>query len=135
MLLGSGRAQALPIGLAVGLFVLGIVVSIWLAVVTPAYVTAERSGVRHAWAALIPLGTWIILFETIRRNGWLGLLVFIPYVGFLVVYVWIAVGIPARHGRSGWWTLAFLIPGINFAAFWWYAFTLSQEGRDLAYAA
>jgi hypothetical protein len=101
----------------------------------PAYVVAQRSGVRNPWIAFIPLlGAYIVLFETIGRSAWLSLIVFVPYVGWLVVGVWIAVEVPNRHMRSGWWTVAFLVPGLNFVAFYWYAFTLPHDTADLVYA-
>jgi hypothetical protein len=118
--------------LAVIIFLL---VAAWVAVWTLAYITAQRSGVRYAWAAYVPLGAWFVLFETIGRNAWLALIVFVPYVGGLVVYIWIAVEAPNRHARSGWWTVAFLIPGVNLIAIWMYALSLPYDASDLAFAA
>jgi uncharacterized membrane protein YhaH (DUF805 family) len=57
---------------------------------------------------LIPLlGSWIVLFESIGRSGWLALMVFVPTVGPLVALNWTAVEMPSRHDRSR-WTLVLL---------------------------
>jgi hypothetical protein len=116
--------------------VIALVVCVYVLLLAPAYVIAQRSGVRNPWIAFVPiLGAWIVLFETIGRSAWLSLLVFVPYIGSLLTLVWIAVEVPRRHWRSGWWTLAFLVPGVNLIAFWWYAFTLPHDAGDLAFAA
>jgi len=39
-----------------------------------------------------------------------------------------------RHERSQLWTLAFLVPGFNVIAYWWYAFTLEERRETLAFA-
>jgi hypothetical protein len=101
--------------------------------VTPFYVIARRRGLRNPWVAFIPfVGVWIVLFESIGRSGWLGLLALIPYVGGFIVLIWTAVRVPAYHGRSQWWTLALVIPVVNMIAYWFYAFTLPH--RPAAFA-
>ena len=46
----------------------------------PGYVLAKRRGLRDPIVAFVPLvGLWIVLFESIGRSGWLGLLAFVPY--------------------------------------------------------
>jgi hypothetical protein len=116
--------------------VLALVVCVYVLLLAPAYVIAQRSGVRNPWIAFVPiLGAWIVLFGTIGRSPWLSLLVFVRYIGSLLTLIWIAVEVPPRHRRPGWWTLGFLIPGVNLIAFWYYAFTLPHDTADLAYAA
>jgi hypothetical protein len=107
--------------------VLIVLVGVFCALVFPVFVIGRRRGLRNPWVAFIPLlGMWIVLCESIGRSGWFALLIFVPTVGPLVLAVWTAVELPARHGRSRWWTLALLIPGANLVAYWFYAFTLPR---------
>ena len=103
-------------------------------VATPAFVIGRRRGLQNPWAAFIPfVGIWIVLFESIGRSGWFAALVFIPTVGPFAVLIWTAVQVPAHHGRSRWWTLPFIIPGVNLVGYWFYAFTLPRS-EPLAFA-
>jgi hypothetical protein len=108
-----------------------VTAGMYLLIALPAYTVAQRTGVEKPWIALIPgLGVWIVLFWSMKRSGWLSLLVFVPYVGFLVPLVWVSVEIASTHGRSNWWIAAFLTPGVNFVAYYAYAFTLETEPRE-----
>ena len=85
----------------------------------PFYLVAKRSGVAHPAIAFIPwVGPWIVMYETIRMSGWLGLLVLVPYVGIVIVSIWTAVEVPKRHERSQWWTAALVVPGVNIFGYW-----------------
>ena len=102
-------------------------------VATPAFVIGRRRGLQNPWAAFIPfVGIWIVLFESIGRSGWFALLVFIPTAGPLALLIWTAVQVPAHHGRSRWWTLGMIVPGVNVIAYWFYAFTLPRNDLALA---
>jgi hypothetical protein len=115
--------------------VLLVLLAIYLVLVTPAYLIGQRRGLRHAWAAFIPLlGVWIVLFEAIGKSGWYSLLVFIPYAGPIAVCIWTAWELPRKHARSGWWTLALLVPLVNVVTFWFYALTLPERRDRLAFA-
>jgi hypothetical protein len=108
-------------------------VAVFCAIVTPVFVIGRRRGQPNAWAAFVPLlGLWIVLCESMGRSGWFALLVFIPTAGPLALLVWTAVQVPAHHGRSRWWTLAFIVPGVNLIGYWFYAFTLPRT--NLAFA-
>jgi hypothetical protein len=99
----------------------------------PVFVIGQRRGVRNPWVAFVPfLGIWIVLFEAIGKSGWYSLLAFVPYVGGLVLLLWTAVELPAQHGRSRWWTLLLLLPGVNLIAYWFYAFTLPRNSVSFA---
>jgi hypothetical protein len=78
---------------------------------------------------------WIVLFESIGRSGWLGMLAFVPYVGWFVLPIWTGIEIPAHHGRTRWWTAILAIPLLNLIGYWAYAFTLpkhvSSSGQGL----
>lgn len=90
----------------------------------PAFVVGQRRGVRWPGVAFVPVvGAWIVILWSIERSGWLTVLLFIPIVN-LVLAIWAAFVVPADHGRTRWWALGFLIPAVNLAAFWVYAFTL-----------
>jgi hypothetical protein len=95
----------------------------------PAYVVGTRTGVASPGIAFVPfLGPYIVLLESIRRSGWLCLLSLVPLVS-LVFVIWLAFTIPAAHGRTQLWGIAFLIPVINLFAFYAYAFSLDQYRR------
>jgi hypothetical protein len=94
----------------------------------PGYVLAKRRGQRYPAVAFVPfVGIWIVLFESVGRSGWLGMLAFVPYVGLLVLPIWIGIEIPARHGRTQWWTAILAIPLLNVIGYWVYAFTLPKH--------
>jgi hypothetical protein len=93
----------------------------------PGYVLAKRRGLRNPMVAFVPfVGLWIVLFESIGRSGWLGMLAFVPYVGLLVP-VWTGIELPAHHGRTRWWTAILAIPLLNLVGYWFYAFTLPKH--------
>jgi len=99
----------------------------------PVFIIGRRRGQKNPWAAFIPLlGVWIVLFESIGRSGWFALLVFVPYLGPLALLIWIAVQIPARHGRSRWWTVPLIVPLLNVVAYWFYALTLQRRTEAFA---
>jgi hypothetical protein len=50
----------------------------------------------------------------------------IPYLG-LIFLIWLACVVPGAHGRTRWWILPFLIPGVNIVAFFAYAFSLPSS--------
>jgi hypothetical protein len=99
----------------------------WLLAAIPAFVIGDRLGVVHAGEAFIPVvGPYIFVLHSIRRSGWLCLLGLLPLVS-LFFYIWLACVIPGEHGRTRWWILAFLIPGVNVVAYYAYAFTLEPR--------
>jgi hypothetical protein len=99
----------------------------WILGSIPAFVIGRRLAVIHPGEAFIPaVGPSIVLLHSIRRSGWLCLLGLIPLVS-LVFYIWLACVIPGEHGRTKWWILAFLIPGVNIVAYYVYAFTTADR--------
>lgn len=107
----------------------------WILFSIPAFVIGRRIGVVHAGEAFIPIvGAYIVLLHSIKRSGWLCLLGLLPFVS-LVFYIWLVCVIPVDHGRSRWWILPFLIPGVNVVAYYVYAFTLEPSSEaPAAYA-
>jgi hypothetical protein len=104
------------------------VVVVVLALGVPVYVIGRRRGLKNPWVAFLPiLGIWIVLLEAMGKSGWYALIAFVPYVGTLGLLVWTAIELPARHGRSRWWTAALIVPVANIVGYWWYAFTLARE--------
>jgi hypothetical protein len=107
-----------------------LLVVLYLALVIPAYIVGRRLDLRNPWVAFVPLfGVWIVLLESVGQSGLAALAVLIPPIGPLVLLIWIAVAAPPRHERSRLWTLAFIIPGVNFLAYWFYALTLQSRGQ------
>jgi uncharacterized membrane protein len=89
----------------------------------PAYVVARRLGIPNAAVAFVPfVGATIVILWSVRRSGWMVLLSIIPLVG-LIFGIWLVCIVPAEHGRNVWWRLPFLIPVVQLAAFYVYAFT------------
>jgi uncharacterized membrane protein YhaH (DUF805 family) len=110
-----------------------LVVAVFIALVFPVFVIGRRRDLRNPWVAFIPLlGVWIVLFEAVDKSGWYSLLAFVPYVGTLVLLIWTAVELPSNHGRSRWWTLLLMIPGVNLVGYWFYAFTLPRKNVSFA---
>ena len=92
----------------------------------PAYVVGERRRVASPGLAFVPLvGPYIPILRSIGRSGWMCLLAIIPLVN-IVFGIWLAFTVPAEHGRTRWWGLAFIIPVLDFFAFYAYAFTLAR---------
>jgi len=110
-----------------------VFIAVFVVLVFPVYIIGRRCGIKNPWVAFIPfLGVWIVLFEAIGKSGWYCLLAFVPYVGGIVIFIWTAVELPARHGRSRWWTLPLIVPAVNLLAYWFYAFTLPREAPAVA---
>lgn len=129
-------AAAGPVGRHKGVLEMGLILlllAVFAVVAIPVYVIGRRCGVSNPWVAFVPiLGVSIVLFEAIGKSGWYALLGFIPYLGGLIVLAWTAVELPARHGRSRWWTLPLIIPGMNLVTYWFYAFTMDREAASYA---
>jgi cytochrome bd-type quinol oxidase subunit 2 len=118
------------------LFVLFYVVVGWLVPSIPAFVVGRRTGVPYAGVAFVPVvGPLVVVLHSVRRSGWLCLLALIP-IANVVFAIWLAWVVPGEHGRTRWWTLAFLLPGVNLIAFYAYALTFPRpSGPRLAFAA
>lgn len=108
------------IAVALGFFTIYI-----FATMLAAFIVGKRRGVRRPGIAFVPLfGPWIVILRSIGTSLWWILLLLIPYVGLGFV-IWAAFVVPARHERTRWWTLPFLIPVVNVVAFIVYALTLT----------
>jgi len=59
----------------------------------------EKAGV-EGWKALIPFYNIYLYLEIAGYNGWLMLLIFVPYVGSLVVAILMALGLAKNFGKS-----------------------------------
>ena len=102
----------------------------WLLLSLPAYELASRSGVVHPGVAFIPgVGPYIVVLQSIKRSGWLVLLVLIPLISVVFV-IWLSFAVPTEHRRTRWWALAFLLPVVNLIAFFAYAFTFDPYARS-----
>lgn len=107
----------------------------WIVGSIPAYVVGKRRGLRHAGEAFIPIvGPTIVILRSINRSGWMCIIGLIPLVS-LVFDIWLVCVVPGDHGRSRWWILPFLIPVVNWVAFFIYAFTLPvRRSGEVAWA-
>lgn len=117
----SDLTEALPYLLVAAFFLQSI----------PAYVLANRRGMRAPAVAFVPLiGLWIVVFRSIGWTGWLlgvlvGLVVLAPYIG-LFVTAWAGVRLPSVHRRSRWWIALLVVPVLNLVGYSLYAFTLPR---------
>lgn len=107
---------------------LGILAALFFFVVVlaiPAYEVGKRTGVTSPLLAFIPgFGPEMVMLASVGTTMWWAVVILVPYLGVIVLDIWLAFVIPPRHHRSRWWTLAFLIPIANFVAFFVYAYTL-----------
>ena len=116
-------------------FIVVVALLSWVLGSIPVYEIGRRLGVRSPGVAFIPLvGTTIVLLRSIKRSGWLCLVGLIPLVN-LVFFLWLIFVIPAEHGRTRWWGLAFLTPVVSLFAIYAYAFTLDPYARSRSAAA
>src|SRR4051794_38352417 len=99
---------------------------LFVAASVPAFVVGRRLDLDSPGEAFIPIvGPTIVTLRSVERSGWMALMQLIPYVG-LIFLIWLACVVPGSHGRTRWWILPFLIPLVNFIAFYVYAFTLRR---------
>jgi hypothetical protein len=110
-----------------GALAIVLILALFAAVYTPAFLVARQSGVSHAWVAYIPLvGMWVTILRAAKLSPWLVLVVWIPLVGIFIALA-VAWHLPKDHERSQWWFVVNLIPVIGWYA---YALTLKREGRE-----
>ena len=97
----------------------------------PAFVVGSRRRVSAPGLAFVPLvGPYIVILRSIGQSSWMCLLAVLPLVG-LVFGVWLAFVVPSGHGRTKWWALPLLIPLVQFATFYVYAFTLERATQPV----
>jgi hypothetical protein len=115
----------MPLG--IGIWEILLLALIVLIFSIPAYLIATRSGIADAGLAFIPfVGPFIVLLRVCRQSAWWALLFLLPYLGILVLIVWVSIAVPPANGRSQWWTLALLVPGVSTVAWWVYALTVEE---------
>jgi hypothetical protein len=104
----------------------------------PGYTIGKRRGLTASWLAFIPfVGLWIVLLRSIGRSAWwllllVSLLVLVPFVGVVVVSIWMGLEVPTRHGRSNRWRAVLVIPLVNIVGYWFYAFTLPKQAPSVS---
>jgi len=88
-------------GMLVGLLVAMLVTVLvaWAIMAVAGWKIFEKAGV-EGWKALIPFYNNYLFLEIAGYNGWLMLLIFVPYVGSLVVAILMALGLAKNFGKS-----------------------------------
>jgi len=71
----------------------------WAIMAVAGWKIFEKAGV-EGWKALIPFYNNYLFLEIGGYNGWLMLLIFVPYVGSLVVAILMALGLAKNFGKS-----------------------------------
>jgi hypothetical protein len=94
----AGTASA---GMLVGLLVAMLVTVLvaWAIMAVAGWKIFEKAGV-EGWKALIPFYNNYLFLEIGGYNGWLMLLIFVPYIGSLVVAILMALGLAKNFGKS-----------------------------------
>ena len=84
-------------GLGIGTLVIGLLVAV-IAIVAmwKIYTKAGKPG----WASIVPLYNLYVLFEVAGYNGWMFLLMCIPFVNFIMMIL-LFVKLAKAFGKSG----------------------------------
>ena len=93
----TGTASAGMLG-ALIVVMLVTVLAAWVIMAVAGWKIFEKAGV-EGWKALIPFYNNYLFLEIGGYNGWLMLLIFVPYVGILVAIL-MALGLAKNFGKS-----------------------------------
>lgn len=72
--------------------------AIWVLAIVALWKVFEKAGY-EGWKSIIPFYNAYILFEIAGMNGWMFLLMFIPFVNF-VVAIYLALEVAKAFGKS-----------------------------------
>ena len=86
----------------------------------------RKLGATNDWMAWIPVLNVYYLIKIAGKPGWWFILIFIPFVNFIVMVV-VLVGMLNRLNRSGWGVILLMIPFVNLIYMGVLAF--SQNGQ------
>ena len=89
----AGTLEALIVATSVTVLV------VWAIMAVAGWKIFEKAGV-EGWKALIPFYNNYLFLEIGGYNGWLFVLIFVPYVGSLVVAILMALGLAKNFGKS-----------------------------------
>ena len=94
----TGTASAGMLGALIVAMLVTVLVA-WAVVAVAGWKIFEKAGV-EGWKALIPFYSTYLLLEVAGYNGLLMFLIFVPYVGSLVVAIFLALGLAKNFGKS-----------------------------------
>jgi len=94
----AGTASAGMVGALLAAMLVTVLVA-WAIMAVAGWKIFEKAGV-EGWKALIPFYNNYLFLEIGGYNGWLMLLIFVPYIGSLVVAILMALGLAKNFGKS-----------------------------------
>jgi hypothetical protein len=94
----AGTASAGMVGALLVAMLVTVLVA-WAIMAVAGWKIFEKAGV-EGWKALIPFYNNYLFLEIGGYNGWLFVLIFVPYVGSLVVAILMALGLAKNFGKS-----------------------------------
>ena len=94
----TGTASAGMLGALIVAMLVTVLVA-WAIMAVAGWKIFEKAGV-EGWKALIPFYNNSLFLEIGGYNGWLFVLIFVPYVGSLVVAILMALGLAKNFGKS-----------------------------------
>lgn len=115
--------MGLPIAFGIGflLFVLLFVVVIYVYYAVAFQRMARKLNVPDDWFAWIPVLNLVLLLRIANRPLWWILLLFIPLVQVVVsIIIWMDVA--KGMGKSEWWGVLMVFPGVNLVVMGYLAF-------------
>jgi hypothetical protein len=109
-------------GVVAGAVMLVFMLVTYLIFCIPMYIIAKKNEVANPWLAWVPVVQVYTMVKSGRVSGWLTLLLFIPFINF-IVYVFIWVKIAEVRGKPGWVGVLVLVPIVNLLVPWYLAFS------------
>ncbi len=94
----TGTASAGMLGALIAVMLVTVLVA-WAVEAVVGWKIFQKAGI-EGWKALIPFYSTYLLLEVAGYNGWLMLLIFVPYIGSLVVAILLALGLAKNFGKS-----------------------------------
>ena len=128
--------MALIAGMLVIFFLALLVLHLFVAVAL--IFISKKTNTDKGWLGFIPFANFYLMTKITKTSPWLALIpaigmpvwLVVPYVGFIgflaiaIWMIWMEVKLCKARGKSGWFVLLNLIPGLGFFAFWgWLAWS------------
>jgi hypothetical protein len=96
---GIGGGTALTILLVAFAFFVLVVVGLWK--------TFEKAG-EAGWKSIIPIYNMYVMLKIVGRPGWWVILLFIPFVSF-IVWIFLAIDLARSFGKGGGFAIGLIL--------------------------
>ena len=108
---GSGYQTASSMGTGFGIAYLILVIALYVLLIIADWKIFTKAG-KPGWASLIPFYNLYVLFEIVGMNGWLFLLLCIPFVNIVMIII-LLVKLAKAFGKGVGFTLGLIfLPNI-----------------------